>query len=96
MKKTKRNYTNRVVTRLYRAPELLLGETAYGSSIDVWSIGCVFSELLNGVPLFNGRTDNEQVEKIFEKCGIPNEARFTMSVVSREAVPLPIAMASIL
>ena len=68
-----KRYTNRVVTLWYRAPELLLGETNYGFAIDVWSIGCVFSELLNGVPLFNGRTDNEQVEKIFEKCGIPNE-----------------------
>jgi len=68
-----KRYTNRVVTLWYRAPELLLGETNYGFAIDVWSIGCVFSELLTGFPLFNGRSDNEQIEKIFEKCGIPNE-----------------------
>lgn len=66
-----KHYTNRVVTLWYRAPELLLGETNYGFAIDVWSIGCVFSELLTGVPLFRGQKEIEQVEKIFEKCGTP-------------------------
>ena len=68
-----KQYTNKVVTLWYRAPELLLGETNYGFAIDVWSIGCVFSELLTGVPLFKGQNENEQIEKIFEKCGTPNE-----------------------
>ena len=45
-------YTNRVVTLWYRAPELLLGSTNYGPSIDMWSVGCLFSELLAGVPPF--------------------------------------------
>ena len=72
MAKNKR-YTNRVVTRLYRAPELLLGETAYGSSIDVWSIGCVFWELLTGEHLFYGDTDQEVFLQICKKCGTPSE-----------------------
>ena len=69
-----KKYTNRVVTLWYRAPELLLGETAYGASIDMWSIGCVFSELLVGSPPFKGKKEPEQVERIFEKCGSPTEA----------------------
>lgn len=69
-----RKYTNRVVTLWYRAPELLLGETEYGPAIDMWSMGCVFSELLAGSPPFKGKKEPEQVEKIFEKCGTPTEA----------------------
>ena len=69
---TKR-YTTRVVTLWYRAPELLLGDTEYGTAIDMWSIGCVFSELLTGVPPFKAKKEVGLVEKIFEKCGTPNE-----------------------
>lgn len=68
-----KQYTNRVVTLWYRAPELLLGDTKYGFGIDVWSIGCVFSELLTGYPLFDGMKEEEQIEKIFKKCGTPTE-----------------------
>lgn len=50
-----RQYTNRVVTLWYRSPELLLGATNYGPAIDVWSVGCLFSELLTGIPLFRGK-----------------------------------------
>jgi serine/threonine protein kinase len=48
-------YTNRVVTLWYRSPELLLGEHNYGTSIDMWSVGCVFAELLTGTPPFRGK-----------------------------------------
>ena len=68
-----KQYTNRVVTLWYRAPELLLGDTKYGFGIDVWSIGCVFSELLTGIPLFDGMKEEEQIDKIFRKCGTPTE-----------------------
>lgn len=68
-----KQYTNRVVTLWYRSPELLLGSTNYGPSVDIWSVGCLFSELLTGVSPFRGSKENEQVEKIFEKCGTPNE-----------------------
>lgn len=47
-------YTNRVVTLWYRSPELLLGEHNYGPAIDMWSVGCVFVELLQGSPPFRG------------------------------------------
>lgn len=49
--------TSRVVTLWYRPPELLMGSTTYGVSVDLWSIGCVFVELLLGKPLLKGRTE---------------------------------------
>ena len=69
----KKKITNRVVTLWYRAPELLFGEVHYGPAIDMWSIGCVFSELLTGFPLFKGQKEMDQVDKIVKKCGSPNE-----------------------
>uniref|UniRef100_A0A5B6ZE99 Protein kinase domain-containing protein n=1 Tax=Davidia involucrata TaxID=16924 RepID=A0A5B6ZE99_DAVIN len=63
--------TSRVVTLWYRPPELLLGSTDYGSSVDLWSVGCVFAELLLGRPILQGRTEVEQLHKIFKLCGSP-------------------------
>lgn len=42
----KREMTGHVVTRWYRAPELILLEKDYGEAIDVWALGCIFAELL--------------------------------------------------
>jgi serine/threonine protein kinase len=64
-------FTNKVVTLWYRAPELLLGATSYDASIDMWSIGCVLAELFIGHPLFQGKAELEQINKIFELCGTP-------------------------
>ncbi|CAH1428329.1 unnamed protein product [Lactuca virosa] len=69
----KRPLTSKVVTLWYRPPELLLGSTDYEASVDLWSIGCVFAELLLGVPLLQGRTEVEQMHKIFKLCGSPCE-----------------------
>lgn len=66
-------YTQLVVTLWYRAPELLLGATKYGPAIDVWSLGCIFGELLSGSPLFNGRAEIDQLQKIFKMLGTPND-----------------------
>lgn len=49
--------TSRVVTLWYRPPELLLGSTDYGAAVDLWSVGCVFAELLMGKPILQGRTE---------------------------------------
>ncbi|RLN76032.1 hypothetical protein BBJ28_00023940 [Nothophytophthora sp. Chile5] len=54
-------YTNKVVTLWYRPPELLMGSTSYDFSVDVWSIGCIFGELLMGKPILQGKTEIEQV-----------------------------------
>lgn len=49
--------TTRVVTLWYRPPELLLGSTKYGVSVDLWSVGCVFAELFTGKPFLKGKTE---------------------------------------
>ncbi|XP_027942164.1 protein IMPAIRED IN BABA-INDUCED STERILITY 1 [Vigna unguiculata] len=63
--------TSRVVTLWYRPPELLLGSTDYGPAVDLWSVGCVYAELLVGKPILQGRTEVEQLHKIFKLCGSP-------------------------
>ena len=68
-----KKYTYKVVTLWFRAPELLLGETLYGTAIDVWSCGCVLGELLTGVCPFQAKDEFGLFEKICEKCGTPNE-----------------------
>ena len=67
-------YTNRVVTMWYRAPELLLGETYYDAKIDMWSVGCLFVEMLNlGNILFPGDgRELDQLNKIYDICGTPD------------------------
>lgn len=67
-------YTQEVVTLWYRAPELLLGATRYSSAVDVWSVGCIFAEMATGIPLFPGKSDIDQLFKIFQRRGTPNEA----------------------
>ncbi|BBG93563.1 cyclin-dependent kinase C, partial [Prunus dulcis] len=51
------NLTNRVITLWYRPPELLLGATKYGPAVDMWSVGCIFAELLHGKPIFPGKDE---------------------------------------
>lgn len=63
--------TNRVCTLWYRAPELLLGDTAYTEKIDSWSIGCILLELRLGCPFFKGRDEISQAKEIFERLGCP-------------------------
>ncbi|KAG6752184.1 hypothetical protein POTOM_044405 [Populus tomentosa] len=57
----------------FRAPELLLGATEYGPAIDLWSAGCILAELFAGKPIMPGRTEVEQMHKIFKLCGSPSE-----------------------
>ncbi|KAJ1291730.1 hypothetical protein BS78_02G338400 [Paspalum vaginatum] len=63
--------TSRVVTLWYRPPELLLGSTHYNAAVDLWSVGCVFAEMYRGKPILQGRTEVEQLHKIFKLCGSP-------------------------
>ncbi|XP_052142974.1 probable serine/threonine-protein kinase At1g54610 [Oryza glaberrima] len=67
----RRPLTSRVVTLWYRAPELLLGATDYGVGIDLWSAGCLLAEMFSGRPLMPGRTEIEQLSRIFTLCGSP-------------------------
>ncbi|KAK6128865.1 hypothetical protein DH2020_037382 [Rehmannia glutinosa] len=77
--KNKQPLTSRVVTLWYRPPELLLGSTDYGEAVDLWSVGCVFAEIFIGKPLFKGRTEVEQLHKIFKLCGSPPDDYWKVS-----------------
>lgn len=66
-------YTHEVMTLLYRAPEILLGEHHYLPSVDVWSMGCVFAELALGRAFFAGENEYTQLIAIFQIMGTPNE-----------------------
>ncbi|ORX53941.1 Pkinase-domain-containing protein [Hesseltinella vesiculosa] len=65
--------TQLVVTLWYRAPELLLGAQEYTTAVDMWSVGCIFAELANREPLFSGRSEIDQIDKIFKVMGSPSE-----------------------
>ncbi|KAI9591216.1 kinase-like domain-containing protein [Syncephalis fuscata] len=62
-----------VVTLWYRAPELLLGAKEYTTAVDMWSIGCIFGEMLLNEPMIPGRGEIDQLNKIFQLLGTPNE-----------------------
>lgn len=47
-----------------RSPELLLGAKQYSTAIDMWSLGCIMAELLSKEPLFNGKTEFDQLDKV--------------------------------
>ena len=59
------NLTQLVVTLWYRAPELLLGTSTYDSSIDMWSYGCIFAELLLKKPLFESKNEVDALSRIW-------------------------------
>ncbi len=69
-----RPYSEEVVTLWYRPPEILLGRSEYTTAVDIWSIGCIFYELLTKVPLFMGSNEIEQIKRIFEIMGMPSES----------------------
>ncbi|XP_039005263.1 mitogen-activated protein kinase 7-like [Hibiscus syriacus] len=66
--------TEYVVTRWYRAPELLLCCDNYGTSIDVWSVGCIFAEILGRKPVFPGTECLNQLKLIINVLGSQQEA----------------------
>lgn len=65
--------TKGVITRWYRPPEILFGARFYSEKIDVWSLGCIFAELLLKKPLFPGESDINQLSRIFGILGTPNK-----------------------
>jgi len=62
-----------ICSRYYRAPELIFGATYYTTSIDIWSLGCVFGEMLLGTPLFPGSSSSEQLLEIIKILGTPSD-----------------------
>ena len=65
--------TEYVVTRWYRAPELLLSCDSYDASIDVWSVGCILGELLSRKPILPGKDYIDQLKLIIRTLGTPSD-----------------------
>ncbi|KDQ63776.1 hypothetical protein JAAARDRAFT_148442 [Jaapia argillacea MUCL 33604] len=66
--------TQLVVTLWYRAPEVLMGATTYSTAIDMWSVGCIFAELLLKEPLFQAKSELELISMIFKLLGPPTSS----------------------
>jgi cyclin-dependent kinase 7 len=65
--------TTQVITRWYRPPELFLKARYYSGAVDVWSVGCVFAELVLRIPFMAGATEMGQLDIICQAIGTPNE-----------------------
>jgi serine/threonine protein kinase len=65
--------TGNCVTTWYRCPEIMLGDPRYGAPADIWSIGCIFAEMINLHPLFECSTEVECLITMFRLLGTPNE-----------------------
>lgn len=68
-----RTYTHEVVTLWYRAPEILLGTKFYATGVDIWSLGCIFAEMILKRPLFPGDSEIDQLYRIFRTMSTPDE-----------------------
>eukprot|EP00117_Sycon_ciliatum_P026686 scpid43490/ scgid21847/ Cyclin-dependent kinase 16; Cell division protein kinase 16; PCTAIRE-motif protein kinase 1; Serine/threonine-protein kinase PCTAIRE-1 len=68
-----KTYSNEVVTLWYRPPDVLLGNTKYTGSIDMWGVGCIFFEMVCGRPVFPGSDAENELSLIFKAMGTPNE-----------------------
>ncbi|XP_053562785.1 mitogen-activated protein kinase 13 [Bombina bombina] len=63
--------TGYVVTRWYRAPEVILNWMHYNKTVDIWSVGCIMGEMLIGKPLFKGKDYLDQLTQILKVTGVP-------------------------
>lgn len=79
------DFTEYVVTRWYRAPELLLMCQEYTPAIDIWSVGCIFGELLNRKPIFPGKDYIHQIQLITDDLGTPQPPDY-QHVTHKEAL----------
>ncbi|KAK2195817.1 bifunctional Protein kinase-like domain superfamily/Tyrosine-protein kinase [Babesia duncani] len=70
---SRQRMTHKVVTLWYRSPELLMGAECYNFACDIWSVGCIFAEMLLERPLFNGANEIDQLGKIFKLRGTPSD-----------------------
>jgi protein kinase len=66
-------FTDYVSTRWYRAPEILLGSKQYDKSVDMFALGCIFAELVMRFPLFPGKNEADQLNKILKMLGTPSQ-----------------------
>eukprot|EP00762_Andalucia_godoyi_P005008 ANDGO_01397.mRNA.1 Cyclin-dependent kinase B1-1 len=73
---SRRQFTPQMVTLWYRPPEVLLGEERYGPEVDMWSVGCLFAELVRRIPLFNAKEELGQLDAIFRTLGSPTASEW--------------------
>jgi cyclin-dependent kinase len=66
-------YTHEVLTLWYRPPEILLGGKKYSLAVDMWSVACIFAEMVSGKPLFPGDSEIDQLFRVFRVLGTPTE-----------------------
>ncbi|XP_021280287.1 cell division control protein 2 homolog C [Herrania umbratica] len=71
-----KSYTHEIVTLWYRAPEVLLGSTHYSTAVDMWSVGCIFAEMVRRQALFPGDSEFQQLLHIFRLLGTPTEKQW--------------------
>ncbi|KAK1789477.1 hypothetical protein P4O66_015392 [Electrophorus voltai] len=76
--------TGYVVTRWYRAPEVILNWMHYSQTVDIWSVGCIMAEMLLGRPLFKGNDHLDQLREIMKITGTPSQD-FIMKLQSQDA-----------
>ncbi|XP_028795348.1 cell division control protein 2 homolog, partial [Neltuma alba] len=62
-----------IKTSEYSAPELLFGSRRYSKEADMWSVGCVFGEMVTGKPVFQGKSQEDQLKSTFRLLGTPTE-----------------------
>ncbi|XP_077194432.1 mitogen-activated protein kinase 12-like isoform X4 [Paroedura picta] len=65
--------TGYVVTRWYRAPEVILNWMHYTQTVDIWSVGCIMAEMISGRPLFKGNDHLDQLTEIMKVTGTPTQ-----------------------
>ncbi|KAI9275438.1 kinase-like domain-containing protein [Phascolomyces articulosus] len=68
-----RTYTHQIITLWYRPPEILLGANFYSTAVDMWSVGCIFAEMMTLRPIFPGDSQIDELFRIFQLLGTPNE-----------------------
>ncbi|CAB3983646.1 Serine threonine- kinase NLK [Paramuricea clavata] len=78
--------TQEVVTQYYRAPELLAGANHYSSAVDIWSVGCIFAELMSRKILFQSGSPVQQLNRIVDLLGTPSLQDFSDAKASKGAV----------
>jgi mitogen-activated protein kinase 1/3 len=67
-----KDLTHYVVTRWYRAPEVILTARQYTKAIDVWAVGCILAEIVARKPLFQGKDPKDQIDLIIRAFGMPS------------------------
>ncbi|CEG41813.1 cmgc cdk cdc2 protein kinase [Plasmopara halstedii] len=82
-----KKYTHEVVTLWYRAPEILLGQEIYSPPVDIWSVGVIFAEMVIKKPFFAGDSEIDQLYRIFQTFGTPNEMTWPGVTKLRDYAP---------